>query len=244
MLLATLVRFKEGALNKVWAGHGCSVVGNLVFLAEQLNAGLIAITSQLEIEKVAQLCDGLLLPGNSNNIDPKHFGGDPFDPPDYWDEYESLDSKAIEAFHRAGKPIFGICGGMQSINVYFGGTLKLVPNKENHWAYRDPDPVDRYGNAIKYREHPVTVEADSFVADVHGPGRAIVNTYHSWAVDKVAPGFRVVATSDDGTIEAIECREKNIFAVQWHPELAYRMADPVEQKFFENFLAVCAKEKK
>lgn len=239
MMLATLVRFKKGELNKIWADHGFSVISNIAFLAEQLNVGLIAITSDLELEKIAQMCDGLIMPGNPNNVDPKHFGGEPFDPPDYRDEYALLDSKAIEAFARAGKPIFGICGGMQSINVYFGGTLKLVPDKENHWAYKDPDPIDRYGNQVKYRQHPVTVEADSFVADAHGAGRTMVNTYHSWAVDKVAPGFRAVATSDDGIVEAIECKEKHIFATQWHPELCFRMNDPVETKFFENFVALC-----
>ena len=238
MNIATICRFKKGELNKLWAGHGVTVASNFVFIAQQLGVGYVCLTTDHDIDRIVSVCDGLIVPGNVNNIDPSYWGEEPFETPNYFDEYP-FDAKVIDAFVRAGKPIFGTCGGMQSLNVYFGGTLKLVPDKENHWAYKDPDPVDRYGNQIKYRMHPVTVEEDSFVADVHGAGRAMVNTYHSWAVDKVAPGFRVVAVSDDGIIEAFENEEKHIYATQWHPECAYRMGDPVEMKFFENFIEVC-----
>ena len=241
MNVATIVRFKKGELNKLWAGHGISVISNFVFIAEEFKVGIVPIATQYEIDSVVKICDGLLIPGSTTNIDPTYYGGEPFDPPNYFDEY-ALDAKVIDAFHRAGKPIFGTCGGLQDLNVFFGGTLKLVPDKDNHWAYQDPSPFDRYGNQIKYRLHPVTVEEDSFVADVHGAGRKVVNTYHSWAIDRLAPGFRAVATSDDGIIEAIECKEKNIFATQWHPEACYRMNDPVEMKFFENFFELCRKK--
>jgi len=240
MNIATITRFKKGELNKIWAGHGFSVISNFVFIAQHFDAGIIAIAAENELDRIVSVCDGLLVPGSTTNIDPTYFGGEAFDPPNYYDEY-ALDAKIIDAFVKAGKPIFGMCGGMQDLNVFFGGTLKLVPDKENHWSYQEPAPFDRYGNQVKYRRHPITVEENSFVADVHGAGRTMVNTYHSWAVDRVAPGFRAVATSDDGIIEAIECKEKNIFATQWHPELAYRMDDPVEMKFFENFFEVCRK---
>ena len=80
--------------------------------------------------------------------------------------------------------------------------------------------------------------------DVFGSRRVESNSYHGWAIDRLAEGFRTVATTDDGIIEAIECKEKKIFATQWHPELANRMGYEEEMKFFENFFALCEKNSK
>jgi len=68
---------------------------------------------------------------------------------------------------------------------------------------------------------------------------AEINSYHNWELEKVAQGFEVVARSKEGIIEAIECKEKNIFAVQWHPELNYNAEDHIEDKFFKNFIKCC-----
>ena len=68
-----------------------------------------------------------------------------------------------------------------------------------------------------------------------------VNSHHGWAIDRLAPNLRVVARSKkDNVIEAVEDKERRIFATQWHPELSYRMGDPIEKKFFENFIRLCA----
>ena len=83
---------------------------------------LVAIMSGCDCEEVCSLCDGLIIPGSGKDIDPKYYGGTPFNPPQEIDEY-ALDSKVMEIFLKQKKPIFGICGGHQDINVYFGGKL-------------------------------------------------------------------------------------------------------------------------
>lgn len=69
--------------------------------------------------------------------------------------------------------------------------------------------------------------------------RATVNTYHGWEIGKLAPGLDVVAKSADGVIEAVECKEKKIFATQWHPEQSFHTGDAIENKFIENFIECC-----
>ena len=113
---------------------------------------------------------------------------------------------------------------MKNLSQKYGGEIffdeKGYGRKEN------------YGTGWGYK--------DSFVYDVFGKTRAIVNCHHGLCIDRLAPVFRCVARSDDGEIEAIEWKEKNIFATQWHPEQTLHGAgDPMEHKFFENFLKRC-----
>ena len=146
------------------------------------------------------------------------------------DEY-AFDRKVIDAFVKAGKPIFGICGGIQGLNVYFGGSLKRV------------DGVDAHRNG-ESRAHEINVEQDSFVYEVFGTERARVNSHHNWTLDRVAPNLRVVARTDDGVIEAVEDPERRIYATQWHPELSMDLLAPeIEQNFFKNFLRRCEEAK-
>lgn len=229
MTIAILLRYSDMKKGKVWDKH--YMIGNAYHtLGEKFGIGVLAVMSEAAIDEAAEICDGFILPGSSINIDPSYWGEAPFDPPEIMDEY-AFDKKMIDAFLAAGKPIFGICGGIQGLNVCFGGTLKLVDDVEVH----------RNGES---RRHEINIEPDSFVHDVFGTTRALVNSHHSWALGKVAPNFRVVATTDDGVIEAIECREKNIYATQWHPELSLDGHWPeVEHKFFENFLRRCEESK-
>ena len=173
-------------------------------MADALGISLVAVLSQHECERMAEICDGLIVPGSGTNIDPTYYGGEPFDPQNPVDEY-ALDSKLIDAFVKAGKPVFGICGGLQAINVYFGGTLKQLD-----------DPVGHRRDEIK--THEIDIVEGSFVYDVFEKDRALVNCYHAWEIERVGDGLSVVARTDDGVIEAIENKELHVYATQWHPE--------------------------
>ncbi len=114
-----------------------------------------------------------------------------------------------------GKPLFGVCRGVQTINVAAGGTLLQ-------------DVTDQWPNAIRhqyfpekprnYVAHEITVLPDTHLSAILGEA-ARVNSFHHQAVEKVGAGFRVAAYAPDGVVEAIE-REDGSFAVgvQWHPE--------------------------
>ena len=72
-------------------------------------------------------------------------------------------------------------------------------------------------------EHAVAVEPGTTLAKILGQERVVVNSYHHQSVDRIAPGFRVAATSEDGVVEAIERSDHPFYlGVQWHPE---RMPD-------------------
>ena len=63
--------------------------------------------------------------------------------------------------------------------------------------------------------------------------------HYSWLDRPLSIAGRIVAETDDGVIEAIECKEKHVFATQWHPEQSFHTGDPIENKFFENFIELC-----
>ena len=245
MNIATLIRYKKGTYEGIWNGNSWFAHGNIVDIARHYGVGLTVIATDGDYEKVCQTCDGLIIPGSSINIDPSFYGQEPFDPRNEVEEY-LLDSKVIAAFDKMGKPMFGICGGIQALNVFYGGTLERVSNLKTDALAENPSShieeeqrVDRYGNTVEYHTHPINIKKDSFIFDVFQSERARTNTYHGYALDRIASGFDVVARSDDGIVEAFECREKKIYGTQWHPELAYRLNDPLELKFFENFFRVC-----
>ena len=121
-----------------------------------------------------------------------------------------------------GKPVLGICRGLQVLNVAAGGTLiPDIPSLRSH-ALMHAD-ASRPAGALA---HPVSVEADSYLARVGTPAALEVNSSHHQAVDRLAAGWRVSAIAPDGIIEAIEAPGHPFaLAVQWHPERLGGRAD-------------------
>ena len=236
MNLATTLRFCQKPGEDIWADRYCIVQGHFQ-MALELGIGLNALLNDCDIAPICWQCAGLLIPGSATNIDPTYYGGAPFDPPEPADEY-ALDAKLIAHFLEANKPILGICGGLQAINVFLGGTLKRVPGGDEVHCRKYPTQMLR-GDWIDYPMHRILIEKDSFVYDVFGTESAMVNSYHNWCIDRLAPGLQVVARSEDGIIEAVQWREKKIFATQWHPELSFLIGDPVEKQLFARFLRFC-----
>ena len=185
-------------------------------ICEKLNILPFPVATKIQIEKVVQECDFLFVTGG-HDINPKYYGREREEKTelDFY-ETDTLDFAMIQAFHQVGKPILGICKGMQSINVYFGGTLHQdIPN---HMLLEESNSL-----------HPATIlEIPSFVHDYYNKQKIMVNSLHHQAVDQVAPGFEVTALSEDGIIEGIQ--KENIIGVQWHPEVLLDIG------FFETFI--------
>ena len=176
---------------------------------------LLPVISEKNLDTVTSLCEGLILLGSFTDINPSYYNPLPMDGKDYGtDEYKG-DMALIKAFSKANKPILGICGGLQSINVYFGGTLHQQVS--NHLT---PDKM-----------HKAFVKEDSFLYRVHQKDMLLINSFHNQAVMDVAPGFNITVTSEDGMPEAIE--RGNIIGVQWHPELLD------DRDFFRAFVNLC-----
>lgn len=147
------------------------------------------------------------------------------------DEYEFY---LLSEADRRDLPAFGICRGMQLMNVYAGGTL-----------YQDIH--SEYPTAIEHDEEPpyhlpahnVTLLKEGPLAQVVGKENMPVNSYHHQAVKKISDRFRPMAISEDGLTEAIYVPDKKCMAaVQWHPELSFEY-DPDGVKILEWFVSRC-----
>jgi putative glutamine amidotransferase len=135
-------------------------------------------------------------------------------------------------------PMFGVCRGLQVMNVAAGGTLiQDIPSEVNHPLGHQID-VPLYAIA-----HEIWVARESALAKMMdeelGGGEVLqVNSRHHQAIKQTAPGFEVSATAPDGVIEAIE-RPASRFcvAVQWHPENFWRTGE--FRALFEEFVRAC-----
>ncbi|MGJ0204378.1 gamma-glutamyl-gamma-aminobutyrate hydrolase family protein [Leucobacter sp. gxy201] len=159
---------------------------------------------------VVSRLDGLVLAGGAD-IDPARYGADvapesgPFD-----GARDAWEAALIEAAISAGAPVFGICRGLQLLNVVLGGTLiqhlPAVVGSAIHNPARNA-----------FGEHRVrTVEGSWLRGAIHET--ADVATYHHQAIDELGRGLVVTAHADDGTIEGIEDQRRGLIGVQWHPE--------------------------
>lgn len=191
---------------------------------DKLNITLFPIVSTNNLNKISEICDGLIIPGGVMNINPKYYNEewmrDKKEVEEYSDYNDTLDFALIKEFSEKGKPILGICRGIQSINVYFGGSLHQ--NIVGH--------IIEEGTV----EHFVNIGKESFLYSYYNSDRVKVNSYHYQAVKDVAENFKVTAISEDGVIEGIE--KGNIIGVQWHPEMN------MEYDFFKKFVEIVKKQ--
>lgn len=124
-------------------------------------------------------------------------------------------------------PVLAICLGQQLINVAYGGTLiQHIETEIQHTALKPGQ--DSF--------HPISIEENSLLHQILGTTKLEVNSAHHQAVDKPAPGLRVLAQAPDDMIEAVQMTDKGFFlGVQWHPE---RITDrPEQRELFKAFVA-------
>ena len=156
----------------------------------------------------AEKAEVLLLPGGGD-VEPWRYGAEntasSIEP-----GRDEAELALIDAFVRSGKPILGICRGIQLLNVAFGGSL--IQHMEGHRQ-------SEKGNLCVQK---VRVDRDSRLFSVVRNETIRTNTFHHQAVKTVAPALRAVAWAEDGTVEAIESETHPfLIGVQWHPELFF-----------------------
>lgn len=182
-------------------------------------------------------CDALLLAGGQD-VDPQFYGAPPHPKLEQTDPLQ--DAIEIALIHRAladGMPIFGICRGIQILNVAMGGTLyqdipSELPHALDHGASNEQRGMD-------YRAHAVTLDAASWLAQQLDATDLLVNTVHHQALARVADGLRVVGRAPDGVVEAVEGTGSSfVVGVQCHPEMLWEHADPRWARVFERFVQV------
>jgi putative glutamine amidotransferase len=186
-------------------------------------------------------CSGVLLPGSPADVDPARYGQERVRECAAKDEArEAVDDLLLQGAFDQGKPILGICYGLQSLNVWRQGTLiqdlphadAAISGTVNHQPGREVQ-----------KAHPILVMQGSRLSHLvkgiggEAPG-LFVNSSHHQAIGRPGKALLVAATSpDDGVIEALEGSDPNQFlvAVQWHPERSYD-ASAASRALFAAFL--------
>ena len=207
-----------------------------------------------QLNALAATCDGILLPGSPADVDPALYGADrdpasaPADP-----AREAVDYLLLDHAAKFSKPVLGICFGVQSLNVWRGGSLiqDLTPLPVNHEA----------GSKVAIA-HSALIAPNSILASLLTPDEAPesngflrlpINTSHHQSIAVPGDGLRIVARCpDDGVIEAVEldpdhpmfhvehptehssarsCHSQFLLGVQWHPERSYDIS-PASRALF------------
>lgn len=171
-----------------------------------------------EIARTVTGCSAVLLPGSKADIDPQKFGAVKHPRTAAADQLrDAADELLLQDAYNLRKPVFGICYGLQSLNVWRSGTLvQHIESQINHGA----------GAKVEIA-HSVQVEPGSRLAQAAGSsesGSLAVNSSHHQSAETVGDGLRVVARcAEDEVIEAIEGTQPGhyVMAVQWHPERGF-----------------------
>lgn len=183
------------------------------------------------IEQTITRLDGLILSGGGD-VDPALYDGDvDHEMVAYVNaKRDEVEFALLEGALSKELPTLAICRGLQVVNVALGGTL------HEHLP-------DAYGEKIKHRitnikrrkntKHWITVDEDSQLFRFLGETRLECTSFHHQCIDELAPGFKVVATADDGVIEAIESPAiPKLISVQWHPEYIAEKSQ-IHQRLFD-----------
>ncbi|WP_312565686.1 type 1 glutamine amidotransferase [Comamonas sp.] len=192
----------------------------------------------------ADWLDGVVMHGGAD-VWPGSYGEEPLRPEWLGDRVRDLyDLAVVEAFSQAGKPIFGVCRGLQLINVAFGGTLyqdilTQVPGAQIH---RNATTYDKH-------QHDIHIVKGSRLAQLYpNTYMARVNSIHHQGIKTVAPEFAVEAWSvPDHIPEAIYRHapgKSYIAATQWHPEFSNPDSPIIDSSvLLGDFLSACQRAK-
>ena len=210
----------EKTRNYEEALKGAGVDIAIGFMAENASEGNIPTSSIRQF-------NALLLPGGAD-IDPALFHQPPKGAKNIDRTVDLRQLQTLDAFEKAGKPVLGICKGIQIINIYFGGTLiQHIRTAAIHQSDQ--------GDLI----HQTWTAKNSFLYEVYG-SRFITNSAHHQAVGRLGRGLHIIQETTDHVPEALIHDSLPIIAVQWHPErmcMTHSRSDTVDgMKLFDAFI--------
>jgi putative glutamine amidotransferase len=213
-------------------------VGRRYMDAVQKSGGtplLLNLTFDKDVmEHYAMIADGFLFTGG-DDVAPIEYGETVHEGfGDYCLERDTLEIPLAKRVFELGKPMMGICRGIQTLNVAFGGTLiQDIPIEFSKKMVHSQQPP------YSTPSHTVKVLEGSFLHGIVGVDELKVNSMHHQAVKKMADGWKTCAVAPDGIIEAME-RTDYPFAlgIQWHPEHLFPV-DEKAQLIFKKFIDSC-----
>ncbi|MEO1290492.1 MAG: gamma-glutamyl-gamma-aminobutyrate hydrolase family protein [Chloroflexota bacterium] len=178
-----------------------------------------SIVSQDTLRQTYERLDGVLLPGGGD-VNPERYQSSPEDDIQLFDISDERDAMEISLAQWAVEddlPVFGICRGIQVMNVALGGSLTQDVPKHIGANLRHSINVPEETRDLLL--HEVTVSDGTLLKSILGDSTVTVNSIHHQAIRELAPTAKVTALAPDGIIEGIELPDKHfVLAVQWHPE--------------------------
>lgn len=186
----------------------------LVLMVPSVVQDGVLTRSNIRLRDYAEYLDGLILQGGAD-VNPKSYGEEPLRPE--WSGDGVRDAYELELLHEfmeAGKPVLGICRGMQLINVALGGSLyQDLPTQNKGSVAHEHEIYDQ-------NVHPISFAEGSHIGRWYkgSPGGKVVSVHHQ-GINRLGKDVIVEASAEDGVIEAIRWGGRSfIYGVQWHPE--------------------------
>ncbi len=227
---------------------------NLRAVAEVAGALPLMFAAAPDITDIGALLDavdGIVLTGARANVHPARFGTEPDSRHEPFDLHrDDLALALSEACVARGIPLFGICRGLQEMNVAFGGSLhpeiRDLPGRINHRMPRLENGEIHPDTTVVFADrHDVRLVPGGVFARLLGCETIRVNSLHGQGI--LEPGKRVVVegVAEDGTIEAIRIGDAPGFAlgVQWHAEYDPQR-NPINRALFQAFGEALAARKR
>ncbi len=205
---------------------------------------LFPMAGAADVADLLPLVDGVLLTGSPSNVEASRFGAaalatDLLDP-----RRDVLTMALVPAAIDLGTPVFGVCRGLQEMNVALGGSLhQQVHTEPGLMDHREPEGEEA---DVQFAvRHEVRLEPGSAFAQWAGATAAQVNSLHGQGIKRLGEGLLPEATAPDGLIEGVRVAHAQAFAfgVQWHPEWRHE-SNPFYARTLEAFARACTEHRR
>lgn len=187
------------------------------------------------IDSVMERFDAICLSGAINDVSPLRYGQEPrqgLGP--VLPRRDETDMLLLSSAEARQMPVLAICFGIQSLNVYRGGTLIQDIPTEVKGALKHMQ-----GDVFWRHSHSINITEGSLLSVLAKGTSSTVNSHHHQAIDVVGRDLEPIAWAADGVIEAVINKRSDQFVlgVQWHPEVAWQN-DRLSQAIFSHFISV------
>ena len=200
---------------------------NYLTSLSKFNAIPVPLTHEIKlVNSFSKFLDGLVITGGDFDIDPKHYNQTKKGTKNIKSKRTNFEMKIYNKFLKINKPILGICGGAQLINVASGGTLiqNLKKKPINH----------EQTNPRNQTSHEININKKTKLFEICNINKIKVNSAHHQSVKKIGKDLIISAIATDGIIEGIEHKKHRwCIGLQWHPEFLITKFD---LKIFKNFV--------
>lgn len=172
----------------------------------------VGLTRSADVDDMVSRLDGLVVSGGAD-VDPSRYGHDPQSGLGVTEpERDDWELSLLRAALAQRVPVLGICRGAQLLNVVLGGTLV------QHVGPSDGVGHPRFDDDRSTLAHTATMTEGSLAYALYGSTIG-VNSLHHQTLDALGEGLVASGRATDGVVEAIELPGRDVFAVQWHPEM-------------------------